>query len=187
MTAFFCHIEITQLQTINTKKMGAIKNDKFDIQFIERTKIIIDSYKGSYNITLLLNCLLGLIVLPSEYYKRKARTFFDKDISEIKELKELVNGIIFNPTKRKNNNWVADKQNLRNLIKKVRNGVSHQQIECLDKNGRWDKVIIRDFNTSNNNNLELEVRWTTKQLKKFAIFVADNYKAEIEKLEFKAK
>ena len=162
--------------------MGAIKNDKFDIQFIERTRKIIDGYKGTYNITLLLNCLLGLIVLPSEFYKRKARTFFDADIADIPELNDLVNGITFNPTKRQNGNWVADRKNLRNLVKKVRNGVSHQQIECIDDNGKWDKVVIKDFNSYNQNNLELEVSWTPKQLKEFALFVADNYKTEIEKI-----
>jgi hypothetical protein len=167
--------------------MGAIKNDKFDIQFIERTRKIIDGYKGTYNITLLLNCLLGLIVLPSEFYRRKARTFFDTDLSEIKELQDLFKTMTFNPTKRQGKNWIADKKNLRNLIKKVRNGVSHQQIECVDDKGKWDKVIIRDFNTYNHDNLELEVSWKPEQLKRFALFVADNYKLEIEKLETKKK
>jgi len=137
--------------------MGAIKNDKFDIQFIERTKKIIEDYNGTYNITLLLNCLLGLIVLPSEFYGRRSRTFFNTDIYKMTELQELVNGITFNPTKRTNKKWVSDKKNLRNLIKKVRNGVSHQQIECGEDNGTWRHIVIRDFNIYNNNNLELEV------------------------------
>ena len=93
----------------------------------------------------------------------------------------------FNPTKRQGKNWIADKKNLRNLIKKVRNGVSHQQIECVDDKGKWDKVIIRDLNTYNHDNLELEVSWKPEQLKRFALFVADKYKSEIEKLENKKK
>ena len=162
--------------------MGAIKNDKFDLQFIERTRKIIEGYKGIYNITLLLNCLLGLIVLPSEFYKRKSRNFFERDLSEIKEIRHLVNEILFNPTKKKNGIWIGDRRSLQNLIKKVRNGVSHQQIECVEDKSKWEKVIIRDFNFYNNNNLELEVSWTPKQLKEFAIFVADSYKTEIEKI-----
>lgn len=163
--------------------MGAIPNSSFDTHFIERTRKIIDGYKGAYNITLLLNCLLGLIVLPSEFYKRQARTFFEKEIADIPELNDIIQGITFNPTKRiGGKQWTADKKNLRNLIKKVRNGVSHQQIECVDNNGNWDRVLIRDFNMHNNNNLELEVSWTPKQLKQFAIFVADSYKTEIDKI-----
>ena len=163
--------------------MGSIKNETFDIQFIERTKKIIENYKGTYNITLLLNCLLGLIVLPSEFYKRKSRNFFDVEIDKIQEIQDLTENILFNPTKRKKNTWVEDKRSLKNLIKKIRNGVSHQQIECVDENGRWDRVIIRDFNTYNNDNLELEVSWTPNQLKIFALFVADSYLYEINKLD----
>ncbi len=103
--------------------MGEIKNEVFDIEFIGRTKKVIQEYKGTYNITLLLNCLLGLIVLPSEYYKRKSRVFFEKDTSEFKELTGLLDNATFNPTKRKNKNWIADKKSLKNLIKKVRNKI----------------------------------------------------------------
>lgn len=167
--------------------MGAIRNDKFDIEFIERTKTIIDNYAGKYNITLLLNCLLGLIVLPSEFYGKKSRTFFDQDISEIPALNEIITGITFNPTKRKDKNrFIADKRTLGILIKKVRNGISHQQIECKENNGKWEGVVIRDFNKGNKDNLELEVNWTIAQLKEFAFYVADNYKIEILKLDQKA-
>ncbi|MFM8911949.1 MAG: HEPN family nuclease [Flammeovirgaceae bacterium] len=167
--------------------MGEIKNEIFDIEFIERTKKVIQEYKGNYNITLLLNCLSGLIVLPSEYYKRKSRIFFEKDTSEFKELTGLLDNATFNPTKRKNNIWIADKKSLKNLIKKVRNGVSHQQIECVGNNGKWQSVVLRDINTYNLNNIELEVTWTTKQLKTFALFVADSYLIEIKKIENKKK
>jgi HEPN pEK499 p136 len=140
-----------------------------------------------YNITLLLNCLLGLIVLPSEYYKRKSRIFFEKDTSEFNELTELLDNATFNPTKKKNKSWIEDKKSLKNLIKKVRNGVSHQQIECVGNNGKWQSVVLRDINTYNQNNIELEVTWTTKQLKTFALFVADSYLIEINKIENKKK
>jgi hypothetical protein len=127
--------------------------------------------------------LLGLIVLPSEFYRKKSRTFFDQDISDIDDLKDLVNGIIFSPTKRKKNRFVEDKKTLGILIKKVRNGISHQQIECTEDSGSWKGVIIRDFNVGNNKNLELEVIWSTNQLREFAFYVADNYKREIVNLE----
>ena len=156
--------------------MGEIKNEIFDIEFIARTKNVIQEYKGTYNITLLLNCLLGLIILPSEYYKRRARIFFEKDISEFKELKGLLENATFNPTKRKNN-----------LIKKVRNGVSHQQIECVGNKGKWARVILKDINAYNQNSLELQVNWTIKQLRTFALFVADSYLTEITKIENKKK
>jgi len=167
--------------------MGEIKYEIFDIEFIERTKKVIEEYKGTYSITLLLNCLLGLIVLPSEYYKRRSRSFFEKDCTEFKELKGLLDNATFNPTKRRNNNWVADNKSLKTLIKKVRNGVSHQQIECVGNNGKWQSVTIKDINTFNQNNIELQVTWTTKQLRNFALFVANSYLTEIRKIEVKKK
>lgn len=168
--------------------MGAIRNDNFDIEFIERTKIIIDNYNGKYNITLLLNCLLGLIILPSEFYGKKSRAFFDQDISEIPALSELIEGITFNPTRRKNKKvFISERKSFGTLIRKVRNGISHQQIECRENNGKWEGVIIRDFNKGNRDNLELEVNWTIAQLKEFAFYVADNYKIEILRLDQFAK
>lgn len=162
--------------------MGEINNEIFDIEFIRRTKKVISGYKGTYNITLLLNCLLGLIVLPSEHYNRRKKTFFSIEIKKIPELNGLLNNGIFNPTKRKNNEWVKDKHTFKNFIKKVRNAVSHQQIECVGNNGKWESVTLRDINSFNQNNIELEVTWTTKELKKFALFVADSYLNEIEKV-----
>ena len=161
--------------------MGEINNEVFDIEFINRTKTIITAYKGTYNITLLLNCLLGLIVLPSEYYNRRRKTFFSTDIAEIPELFGLLDNGTFNPTKRKKNQWIDDQQTFKNLIKKVRNAVSHQHIKCVGNDGKWESVTFRDVNFFNQNNIELEVTWTTKELKKFALFVADSYLKEIEK------
>ncbi|MFY0482278.1 HEPN family nuclease [Flavobacterium sp. PLA-1-15] len=166
--------------------MGEIKNEIFDVEFITRTKKVISAYKGTYNITLLLNCLLGLIVLPSEYYNRRAKTFFNTEIANIPELNGLLNNGTFNPTKRKKDQWVQDKHTFKNLIKKVRNAVSHQQIQCVGNNGKWESVTLQDINSFNQNNIELEVTWTTKELRKFALFVADTYLNEIEKEKIKA-
>jgi len=162
--------------------MGGIKKEEFDIEFISRTERILKGYKGQLNITLLLNCLLGLIVLPSEYYNRKSRTFFDVELKDIPELTSHFTNIHFNPTKRKKNGWVADKKSLKNLIKKIRNGVSHQQIECIGSKAKWNEITIRDYNIGNHHNLELQVSWTPKQLKEFALYVAERYKSEISKL-----
>jgi hypothetical protein len=167
--------------------MGAIMKDEFDIEFIHRTKQIIEGYKGQYNVTLLLNCLLGLIVLPSEFYKRKRYSFFDKDVTEYPELADLTNGMFFVPTKNSGRNWVPDKTTLKNLIKKIRNGISHQQIEANGTGEKWQRVVIRDFNIYNNNNLELEIDWSVKNLTNFALFIADQYTVEIKRISAKTK
>lgn len=65
--------------------------------------------------------------------------------------------------------------------------MSHQQIQCVGNNGKWNSVTIKDINSFNQNNIELEVTWTTKQLKDFALFVADSYLNENKKIENKKK
>lgn len=164
--------------------MGSIKNETFDVEFILRTQKLIQEYRGTYNITLLLNCLLGLIILPTEFYSRKSRTFFTKQLTDYKEIEELIKIISFNPTKRdkKGKGFKPDEKTLNILIKKIRNGIAHQQIECVDKKGKWVSVTIRDFNKFNNNNLELELTWTIKQLKEFSIFISGKYIDEINNI-----
>ncbi len=37
-----------------------------EIDFMKRTKKLINDYKGEHRVTLLINCCLGLLVLPKE-------------------------------------------------------------------------------------------------------------------------
>jgi hypothetical protein len=164
--------------------MGSIINTTFDTEFIIRTQKLIKEYKGTYNITLLLNCLLGLIVVPSEFYNRKNQTFFKKPITDYQEINGLTEEMLFNPTKRdrKNNGFVQDQRTLNVFVKKIRNGIAHQRIECVEQRGKWTKVIIRDFNMANGQNVELELTWSIKQLKKFSIFISNEYIKEINQI-----
>jgi HEPN pEK499 p136 len=41
-------------------------NSDFERAFIERSLVLVQQYKGPYDATLLLNCLLGLLVVPKE-------------------------------------------------------------------------------------------------------------------------
>ena len=40
--------------------------DTIDYDFIKRTLEIIDEYQGDNDVTLLINCCLGLLILPKE-------------------------------------------------------------------------------------------------------------------------
>lgn len=40
----------------------------FEHSFIEHTLALVDSYKGDFDVTLMINCLLGLLVLPKEQF-----------------------------------------------------------------------------------------------------------------------
>ena len=57
-----------------------IPNGKYDIELIRRTKELIKTYKGKYNLTLLMNGILSLIVLPHQHNARVRKlNFMNKD------------------------------------------------------------------------------------------------------------
>jgi hypothetical protein len=41
-------------------------NSDFQRAFVERSLLLIKEYKGPYDATILLNCLLGLVIVPNE-------------------------------------------------------------------------------------------------------------------------
>lgn len=150
-----------------------IKKGKYDVELIRRTGELIESYEGKYNLTLLMNALLSLIVLPSEYNKQKNLKFLNVEISQIKEIEFLLNspGFYFDPQNRNND--------LKNLLRRVRNGIAHQRIEAVSKNNKWTGVIIQD--ADRNNNIGLNLQLTTKQLRMFARYIESKYLEEVNK------
>jgi HEPN pEK499 p136 len=59
---------------------------KFDREFVERTKEILISYRGNYELSNALNCLLGLLVLPFERMNVSSDGFWDTPIVNIPQL-----------------------------------------------------------------------------------------------------
>lgn len=162
--------------------MSEIKKDKYDTEFIKRTKLIIKKYQGEYEITLLLNCLLGLIILPSEYYRKKKLKNFDVDLNSFKELINLLpNGYTFDPTiydsKLKKQN--PDKKTLKVFLKKIRNGIAHQNIEPKNIEGKWVGITIKDINK--NNHIELDIYFDIVNFKKFVLLISNEYLNETNK------
>ncbi len=173
----------------NQSTMTAIKNYKID--FIKRTKEILEgNYQYFQNkdreVTFLLNCLLGLIIAISENEKKKRTVFkeniddsfiefipdkigfldsqkFDKDLTN-KNLTELNLKIGHrNDLKGKNKLW---------FINKLRNGIAHQNIEEVNKNGVWTGVRLWNLNNSRK---DFEIVFTIEELKKIAIKLSDMY------------
>lgn len=91
---------------------------EFDREFVERTKWIIQNVKCPYEATLLLNCMLGLVNLPTERAKTADNTedFQDACVQKLEEM-----GVI----KRRNDR----------LFYSPRNAMSHMHIELVNKNG----------------------------------------------------
>lgn len=148
----------------------AIEPGKYDTELVRRTIELIDSYKGKYDITLLMNALLSLIILPNESNKRRKLKYFDENIYEINDIRFVISSPMF----------TFDPQDgkylFKNLLRRVRNGIAHQRIETISKDGKWTGVIIQDLNKDETVGLHMEL--SIEELKIFANFIANRYLIE---------
>ena len=96
---------------------------------MRRTLEIVRSYQGSYDATNLINCLLGLLVVPKETSLDRIPT---DPVSELSKW-----GISPGSIKRfgKCQCGTAHPQTLRQLVKRLRNAVAHFRIDPIHKNG----------------------------------------------------
>lgn len=101
-------------------------DDKIEHEFVDRTLKLIKDYTGEYEVTLLINCCLGLIVLPKEKHFNSIPT-------------EKI------PPKRKL--WGLSQENisvdciscgygLRDVVCRIRNGICHFKVKTLPDGSR---------------------------------------------------
>ncbi|MBR1385485.1 MAG: hypothetical protein IJ568_01500 [Bacilli bacterium] len=142
--------------------MSEMKN--FKVEFVERTLKIIkdDKLKTEYEVTLLLNCLLGMITLPIETTKdeKSKQIIEDYKTNCINELKLLAKIEIIN-------------EQDDNAFRSIRNSIAHLEITPINSNGVISSVKFKDYNDSNKKVLSLTIE--VNNLKKFAIYVAEEY------------
>ena len=103
--------------------------------FAQRTKILINEYKGVYEVTLLVNGCLGLLVVPKE-------KDFKKIPVEVIPEKDTLWGLSRESVsvKSKECGYV-----LREVIKQIRNGICHFDITSIpDENNQIEFLVIKD-------------------------------------------
>ena len=100
----------------------------FKKDFPERTIDILKNYKGKYEVTLLINCLTALLVLPKE--------FFYKNIPE-----EIPCGWGLTKEHITTVSCEACGDKLREIVRHMRNAIAHLDIKTTnDKNGNIERV-----------------------------------------------
>lgn len=132
----------------------------FDKEFVERTKIIVQTQcrdDFEYDVTLLLNCMLGLVSLPTERTKTNQSSFKQECVNKLKNM-----GVIVYDTD-------VDK-----TFRTVKNALSHMNIAPQNKDGVVDSIIIKD-RQDRRSPVHTELQFTVPQLKEFALFVADKH------------
>lgn len=170
----------------------------FYIKQIETTKKIVNAYGGviKYSPTLLLNSLLSLIIIPCEDAKRRDGTkiFPGKYLDLIKKLG--ITPKIFQPigsyTQGKGIKW--EQRTTYAFIRKLRNGIAHQNIVLSVDANRVVSVIIQNRFTDKDcinkakeeyqgkglkveggGIVDFEIAFTVKQLERTALYIADAY------------
>lgn len=160
--------------------MGSI--ERFEIEFVKRTKEILESYNGTHTFSNLINCTLGLIILP--YENIEGGDFWDVLITDI----DLFNEgqiIVFEPMTfdKKLKKVITLRKSLINFVTKLRHGLAHQNITPINNGKELYKIEIKNsFRvTQNLFQTDLVVQFTEVQLKRFALFIADSYLNEVNR------
>jgi hypothetical protein len=125
--------------------MGAYEN--IDIDFAKRTLRILEQYDQTkqpglenFEVTLLVNCLIGLLVLPQQ---RRNDRIPDIPVDELADW-GIEPGFI--ASWGKSVNTFGKKQTLRRLVYHLRNGVCHFRIEAEGTKKDIERLTFSDQN-----------------------------------------
>jgi hypothetical protein len=123
----------------------------------KRTIDIIENYDGEYEVTLLINCLTALLILPRERFFNQIP---DKDIQDLPDW-----GLAREHVIRVRCGLCG--YNLRNIVKEMRNSVAHMDIDTTNYNGNIERVRFKDRS-------KLIVEIPVAKLKTFVIKLAQS-------------
>jgi len=110
-----------------------MENRSIEKEFVQNTLHILQNYRGAYGVTLLVNCLLGLIVLPRE---RNYNHISEKEMFNFCDL-GIEHGDI-----RSWGNIKKDERTAARFIKCMRNSIAHIQIESISRDGEIESLLF---------------------------------------------
>lgn len=138
----------------------------FEKDFVQRTKEIVVrdcNVSNEYDVTLLINCLCGLVSLPTENTDNSEEEFISEVVGKLKEMSVI-------------KLQTEDEKTFRAL----KNALSHMHITVGNEMGKIVKVGFKDkFPRSIEYHTEFE--FSVENLKEFALFVADMHLKRCEK------
>lgn len=137
----------------------------FARSFMRRTLDIAQDYRGPYDATLLINCLLGLLVIPNEKLINKVP---DDPLSKI-EAWGISSSSIINSGKCSLGH--KHELNVRQIIRQLRNSVAHFRIEPIQREG---EVIGYSFKDRSGFHAELSVSELKLFVSKLAAYLEKN-------------
>lgn len=114
--------------------------DNFEHSFMQHTLKILQAYEGSFEATILVNCLLGLLVVPNA---KSLNAIPDDPLAELPKW-----GISPDSIKKMGNPNQKNRQHdtLRGLVRHLRNSVAHFNFKPIP---RTDEVHSFEFTDGN--------------------------------------
>jgi hypothetical protein len=144
-----------------------------DIDFVKRTLCILEQYKKSeipkedkFEITLFVNCLLGLILIPKS-------KLWDKSII----LKDPIEtwGI-----KNSQITTIEDDNTISNVLYHLRNSIAHYRFELKSEDGEIKKILFCDKDDSKATKCNFEAIIPISNLRTFIDHLVKYYLQEME-------
>lgn len=114
-------------------------NSDFERAFIERSLALVQEYKGPFDATLLLNCLVGLLVVPKEACLASIPQVPIAELSDWGIDPKAITS--FGKCDGPNN----DPRNLRGLVWRLRNAVAHFRFTPVPSSGEVKAFCFRDM------------------------------------------
>jgi len=142
--------------------MSEMNNFKKD--FVYRTLDILEKYDGKCEVTLLLNCLCGLVTFPIENEKNECK--YKIDLFKEKCVKELESLCI---------RYDFYKRPYYLTFKDIRNSIAHFNIKVFNDEKKIDNISLRAYSDEERPKQVFSIKISVKNLKKFAEFVANKY------------
>lgn len=120
----------------------------FEVDFVKRTLKIINEYNGNYEITMLVNCSVGLIILPkeSDILNNNKYLNVNRDLTDIRKGKCKDN---------------------EDFVRHLRNAIAHCHIQQKSCRGSITNLIFTDRN--------IEINLKIDELKKASIIIAEAF------------
>ena len=123
--------------------MSHYKNQEID--FINRTKTIIQQYDRfqiveteKYEVTLLINCLIGLLILPQQHW------FDNLPTQEVSQKEWGINPKHISTIKK------GETKNVKNVARHLRNSIAHYNFKVFENtSNEISSIKFEDFETTN--------------------------------------
>lgn len=111
----------------------------FEHEFMKRTLALVQQYSEQYDATLLLNCMLGLLIVPNEKFIDEIPTDHLSDLHDWGITTVSINDFGV-PTKTN-----PQPETLRGVIWSLRNAVAHFRVEPTEEQGQVQGFRFKDL------------------------------------------